>query len=112
MSGFPAKAHREQKLSKRLLRTAIRQELADAQAALFDAIHACDPEAIAEARRAAAEALSRLRDLMNPHVNQPYLRYLDRPKAALRSVESRDVSEQDREQLRTDLRRILNKEPE
>jgi hypothetical protein len=52
----------------------------------------------------------RLRDLTIPRNNQLCLRYLDRPRAALRSVESRHVTEQEREQLRSDLRRILNKE--
>jgi hypothetical protein len=96
-------------LDARLLRAAIRRELADAQAALAHA-EDHDPEAVAEAQRVVAEALQRLRDLSNPRSDQLCLRYLDRPRAALRSVESRHVTEAEREQLRSDLHRILNKE--
>jgi hypothetical protein len=97
------------KLSQRLLRAAIRRELADAQAALAQAEDR--GEAIADAQRKAAAALQRMRDLAIR--DQPCPRYLDRPRAAQRSVESRlDVTEVEREQLRADLRRILNKEPE
>jgi hypothetical protein len=94
---------------QRLLRAAIRRELADAQAALAQAQDR-DPEAIPDAQRKVGEALQRLRDLAIPRNNQLYPRYLDRPRAALRSVESRDVTDEEREQLRSDLRRILNKE--
>lgn len=96
------------KLSQRLLRTAIRRDLADSQVALAQAEDRGDPEAIADAQRKADEALQRLRDLTIR--DQPCPRYLDRPRAALRSIESRNVTEPQREQLRSDLRRILNKE--
>jgi hypothetical protein len=90
---------------QRLLRAAIRRELADAQAALAHAQDR-DPEAIPDAQRKVGEALQRLRGLAIPRDNQLYPRYLDRPRAALRSVESRHVTEQEREQLRSDLRLI------
>lgn len=96
-------------LDARLLRAAIRRELADAQAALAHAEHH-DPEALEDARRLVAEVLQRLRDLSNHDSNRLRLRYLDRPRAALRSIESRHVTEAEREQLRSDLHRILNKE--
>jgi hypothetical protein len=100
------------KLSQRLLRAAIRRELADAQAALAQAEDRGAPEeAVAAARRVVADAIRRLRDLTNPRSNQPCLRYLDRPRAAHVSVEMRhDVTEGERERLRSDLRLILNKE--
>lgn len=57
MSGF------QLKVAKRLHRSAIRQQLADAQISLVQAIQERDPEAITEARRALAQALERLRGL-------------------------------------------------
>jgi hypothetical protein len=96
-------------LSRQLLLSAIRRELAEAQGNLAHAEDRGDPEDIADSRRKADEALQRLRDLTIR--NQPCLRYLDRPRAAHVSVESRlDVTEVEREQLRSNLRRILNKE--
>jgi hypothetical protein len=48
---------------KRFERTEVRRQLADAQTALAQAIQDRDPDTIAEARRAQADALQRLRDL-------------------------------------------------
>jgi hypothetical protein len=108
MSSFPTS---NRSFSQRLLRNAIRRELADAQAALAQAEDRGVPDAVADARRVVSETLERLRDLTNLRSNQPYLRHLGRPRAAHVSVVSRlDVTEEQREQLRADLRRILNKE--
>lgn len=80
-----------------LQRAVIRRELADAQAALAQAEDR-DPEAVPDARRKVAEAIQRLR----------LFRFLERPRAAQRSIESRHVTEDERAQLRLELARILN----